>query len=231
MKRPAYASARRRAVGAAMVEFVIVAPLLGLFLVTLVQYGMLLVAQADMSYAALMAARAGSTGNVDPTLMRDAYLRAMVPWYGGGVDTASLAQSLARAQGDATGHLLIQVISPTAQAYRHWNDPTLQRREGHGRRVIAWTGTPPAGSAAPSPDEQSLAQARVLKLRIAQSFVPLDPMFTQAYLALLRLADPHVATRAGRFYTSQIDQDRLVLVSTAAVHLQSDAIESSSTRP
>ena len=231
MKRRVDAGGRRRAGGAAMVEFIIVAPLLGLFLVTLAQYGVLLLAQADMSYATLMAARAGSTGNVDPTLMRDAYLRAMVPWYGGGSDTASLAQSLARAQGDATGHLQIEVVSPTAQSYRHWNDPKLQQGEGQGRRVIAWDGTPAGGGAAPAPDEQSRAQARVLKLRIAQSFAPLDPMFTQAYLALLRLADPHVDTRAGRFYTAQIDQDRLVLVSTAAVHLQSDAIESSSTQP
>ncbi len=217
------ARARRR--GATLVEFLIVAPLLILFAVTLAQYALLLLAQSDMAYATLMAARAGSTGNASPSIIRQAYVRAMIPWYGGGTDTASLSASYLRAQRDLVGHLLIQIISPQPGSYQQWNDPRLERGEGGGHKVIPWAGPGPQAAQPSGADAQTLGQARVLKLRIAQSIATVDPVFTNLYLGLLRLADPHTRDAAGRFYTAQLAQGRLVLVSGAAIQMQSDAIE------
>ena len=39
------------------------------------------------------------------------------------------------------------------------------------------------------------------------------------------MADPHAGDAAGRFYTGQLAEDRLVVVSTASVHMQTDAVE------
>ena len=88
----------RRQRGSAMVEFVVVGPIITLLGMAVLQYGMLFFAKNQINHAAFMAARAGSMGNANLNLAKDAYIRALIPLYGGGTNTAELARAACRAR-------------------------------------------------------------------------------------------------------------------------------------
>jgi len=72
---------RTRPHGQAMVEYVIVLPLLLLLLLGVIQYGMVYRAKVTLNYAAFETARAGSLNNARMLPMENAFARAMGPLF------------------------------------------------------------------------------------------------------------------------------------------------------
>jgi outer membrane protein OmpA-like peptidoglycan-associated protein len=95
--------------GAAMVEFVVVGPVLTLLGLAVLQYSLLYVARNQVNHAGFMAARAGSMHNATPQSISNAYVRNLVPMYGGGRDAEEIAGSLARATADMQGNYRIEL--------------------------------------------------------------------------------------------------------------------------
>src|SRR5207249_3564111 len=124
---------RVRQRGAAMIEFVIVGPVLTLLGLAILQYGMLFFAKNQINHAAFMAARAGSMGHASLAEAKTAYIRAMVPMYGGGRNATELAEAFAKASGDVATSTRIELLNPTKESFADWNDPELQAIVGKGK--------------------------------------------------------------------------------------------------
>lgn len=205
-----------------MVEFAVIGPVITLLGLALLQYGLLFFAKNGFNHAAFMAARAGSVGHASLDSVREAYVRALVPLYGGGRNSAELAEAYARAAADVAGHVRIELLNPTQQSFDDWNDPALQKALGQGRRVI-----PNANLAFKDPAEvkpssgQSIHDANLIKLRFTQGFEPKLPLVRSVYALALRQMDSH----SDAFYTQLVQAGRIPVVTQVTLQMQSDAIE------
>lgn len=205
-----------------MIEFAVVGPVLTLLGLALLQYGLLFFAKNGFNHAAFMAARAGAVGNASLSSVQQAYVRALVPLYGGGRNSAELAEAYARAQADVNGHLRIELLNPTPESFDDWNDPALQRTLGQGRRVI-----PNGNQAFKNPDDirnrsgQNIHDANLIKLRFTQGYAPQVPLVRQLYSQYLKWRDP--GTDA--FHSQLVAQGRIPVVTHVTLQMQSDAIE------
>src|SRR5207237_4390691 len=97
------------------------------------QYGLLFFAKNQMNHAAFMAARASSMGHASLEEAKTAYIRALVPMYGGGRDTPELTESFVKAKADVEAHTTFELLNPTKESFDDFNDPTLQAIVGKGK--------------------------------------------------------------------------------------------------
>ena len=208
--------------GSAMIEFAIVGPIITLLGLAILQYAMLFFAKNQINHAGFIAARAGSTGHADLTTVQTAYVRALLPLYGGGRDSPELAAAYGRAAADVAGHARIELLNPTRESFDDWNDAALQSAIGSGRRVI-----PNAGLAFRNPTEikgssgQSIHDANLIKLRITHGYEPKVPLIGPIYTRYLNWLD----NRTDAFHTRLIDAGRIPVESHVTLQMQSDAIE------
>lgn len=205
-----------------MIEFAVVGPVLTLLGLALLQYGLLFFAKNGFNHAAFMAARAGAVDNASLASVQQAYVRALVPLYGGGRNSAELAQAYARAQADVNANLRIELLNPTKESFDDWNEPALQQAVGQGRRVI-----PNGNLAFKDPGEvrnrsgQNIHDANLIKLRFTQGYTLPVPLVRQLYSQYLKWLDP--GTDA--FHTSMVAAGRIPVVTHVTLQMQSDAIE------
>lgn len=193
---------RHRQWGAAMVEFVVVGPIMTVMGLAILQYVLLFVAKNQMNYATFMAARAGSVEHASRGAMQLAYAKALIPVYGGGRDTVELQDSYIRAMKDiafqyafsgtetllqieaiyqnavtlGTGSLRIELLNPRRQSYDDFAWKGSIPYVINGKRAI-----PNAGQAFAYPltdtvndlnSGQTLQDANLIKLRITQGYKP-----------------------------------------------------------
>ncbi|MGP1615892.1 MAG: TadE/TadG family type IV pilus assembly protein [Pollutimonas bauzanensis] len=218
------ARSRRRQRGAAMIEFAVVGPVITVLGLAIVQYGHLFFTKNHINHATFMAARAGSTGHADLGKIQTAYIRAMIPVYGGGTSSAALAESYGKAAADIAVATRIELLNPTKESFDDWNDSKLQDSEGGGRRVI-----PNAGLAFRNPDEirpdsgQNIQDANLIKIRVTHGYKPMTSLkfISGLYTRYLQWLD----TGGDPFYSALVRQGRIPVVSHATVQMQSDAIE------
>ena len=205
-----------------MIEFVVIGPVITLLGLALLQYGLLFFAKNGFNHAAFMAARAGSVANARLDRVQDAYVRALVPLYGGGRDSAELAQAYARAQADVAGHVRIELLNPTRQSFDDWNDPALQNSLGQGRRVIPNGHLAFKDPAAVRPASgQSIHDANLVQLRFTHGYEPKLPLVRTLYATALRQMD----SGSDAFHTQLLQQGRIPVVTEVKLQMQSDAIE------
>ena len=139
LKIPAYGNCPRRftQLGATLVEFVVITPLLLFMLGSVVQYGLLYHAKSQLNYATFEAARAGTVSNADPAKIRAAFTRAMTGYYGGGTTTAQLAASYAKSNADTTAtNVRIEILSPSKESFDDYASPGLANKLNTSSRVI-----------------------------------------------------------------------------------------------
>jgi hypothetical protein len=225
-KRPIAPSFLRQR-GAAMIEFAVVGPVITLLGMAILQYGHLFFTKNHINHAAFMATRAGSTGHADLGKIQTAFIRAMVPVYGGGTNTAELAVSYANAAADVSTATRIELLNPTKESFDDWNDTDLQNTEGGGRRVI-----PNAGLAFKNPDDirtnsgQNIHDANLIKVRITHGYAPMKSLkfISYIYTRYLHWLD----TGGDAFYTQLVNDGRIPVVVHVTVQMQSDAFEPAS---
>ncbi|RZI43926.1 hypothetical protein EGT07_00380 [Herbaspirillum sp. HC18] len=217
---------RARQRGASMVEFVVVGPIITLLGLAILQYGMLFFAKNQINHAGFMAARAGSMGNAKLKTVQEAYLKALIPMYGGGVDSAELAKSYAKAKEDTDfdtpdrSNAVIEILNPTKESFDAYNDSALEAK--YGARAI-----PNGGLSFKDPSTidsaagQNIQDANLLKLRITHGYLPKVPLMSSLYMVYLQWAD----TGADSTYTRLVEAGRIPVVTHVTLQMQSDPIE------
>lgn len=212
--------------GSAMIEFTVVGPIITMLGLAVLQYGMLFFAKNQINYASFMAAREGSAANADISAVHAAYVRALVPLYGGGQTPAELASALAKASADlgpnGAGNINIELLNPTKESFDDWNDPALQAvLKTGGKRVIPNAGQAFKSQAVGATSGQTIQDANLIKLRITHGYLPKVPFVNKLYTIYLKWLDPHDAP----FHTKLVNDGRIPVVTHVTLQMQSDAIE------
>jgi hypothetical protein len=219
--------------GATLVEFVVVVPTVLFLLMNLIQYGLLYHAKSQLNYATFEAARAGTTGNANPTTIRAAFTRALTGYYGGGTSSAQLAASYAKAVAD-TPFVRIEILSPTKESFDDYASPDLAAKLKTSARVIPNTNLAfiqcpidvPGCNNDPQTNAsgQTLADANLLKLRITYGIperkqIPLAGKFMNWALGVLNSGDNDV------FRKGLVAGGRIPVVTHTVMRMQSPAYE------
>ncbi|MBK4733730.1 OmpA family protein [Noviherbaspirillum pedocola] len=210
--------------GAAMVEFVIIAPVLTMIGLGVLQASLLYFARNGVNHAAFLAARAGSMHNASLASIRDAYLRGLAPLYGGGANDVEIAAARVRAGADMRGNLRIELLNPGRASFDDFNDPALQALLKTGARVIPNSGLAFRDPARIGPtSQQNLFDANLLKLRITHGYAPKVPLVRRLMQAALQA---HDAAGGGDAFVRRLHAEgRIDMVSEVTLHMHSDAIE------
>ena len=208
--------------GSAMIEFIVVGPVLMLMGMAILQYSTLFFAKNQINHATFMAARVGAMTNVSMDKIQEAYITALVPLYGGGLNTAELAASRARAAADVASYANIELLNPTQESFVDWNDAALQASVGGGRRVIPYGGQATKDpSVIGASSGQSIQDANLIKLRITHGYEPKVPFMRSIYTTYLKNLDPGTDP----IKTQMINDGRIPVVSHITLQMLSDAIE------
>jgi hypothetical protein len=179
---------RRRQRGSAMIEYTIVGPLLTLLGTLILQYSLMFNARNLINHASFMAGRAGSMTHADLGTIQAAYARALIPLYGGGRDTAELAEAYANASADLAGNAKVELLNPTKESFDDWNDADLQAK--YGRRAI-----PNGGLAFKDPGDirnnsgQNVQDANLIKLKITHGYELKVPLASTMMQFMMKWSD------------------------------------------
>jgi hypothetical protein len=226
--------------GASLVEFTLVVPALLLLVLCAIQASLAFHAKSNLNYAAFQAARAGSMEHGSPDAMFSALARALVPYFGGGTNTAELARTLASVRADiAGGSARIEILSPTSKSFDDYHSPELAARFGRGARVIPNTNLLNLRCPKDRPDcpadpvtnssGQSLQDANLLALRVTYG-IPLGkqvPLAGRLYTNALKLLG---VGRDDGFIEALLAQGRIPIVARAVVRMSSEPIEGAAVR-
>lgn len=211
--------------GSAMIEFVVVGPIITLLGLATLQYGMLFFAKNQYNHASFMAARAGTTGNANFSKIQDAYTRALIPLYARGTSTDALQKGLDEAKAEIAANTKIEVLNPTEESFADFNDEALQKVLGitaSTPRVIPNGGLAfRHASVVRSNSGQNIQDANLLKLRITHGFKLQVPLMGFIYSKYLTWLD----TGGSEFTTKMIKRQRVPVVTHVTLQMQSDAIE------
>ena len=215
--------ARLRERGAAMVEFVVVGPIITALGLGILQYSLMFFAKSQINHATFMAARAGSVTHANIDSITAAYKKALIPLYGGGQNTAELALSYARAVVDLTPQTLrVEILNPTQQSFDDYaTDAELNVH--YGARAIPNTSIAlreNLDKVAPN-SGQTIQDANLLKLRVTHGYQPKVWLMGMIYQKYLQWLD----TGADSFNTQLINSGRIPIVSHVTLEMQSDAVE------
>lgn len=115
---------RRRQRGITLVEFAIVFPVASLFVLGLIQTGLVYMAKLTVNHASFMAARVGATHNANTEKMREAVIRGLSPFYQDSTDSndlSRLAKAYLLSQKDNLAVLpwatKVEVLNPSPDAF------------------------------------------------------------------------------------------------------------------
>ncbi|WP_265644749.1 TadE/TadG family type IV pilus assembly protein [Verminephrobacter aporrectodeae] len=218
---PRSAAPRQR--GSAMIEFTVVGPIITLLGLAMLQYGLVFFSKNQINHASFMAARAGSMAHAKLPDIRESYLRALVPLYGGGSNSAELAQAKAKAAADLQSHLRIDLLNPTRASFDDWNDPRLEQK--YNARAIPNAGQAYRDRNVGSQSGQSVQDANLLKIKVTHGYELKIPLVSTIYKHYLKWFD----NGGDSFHSQLIEQGRLPVVTHVTLHMQSDAVEGEST--
>ncbi len=228
-------SPERSCRGATVVEFVVIVPILLFVLLGVLQAALAFHAKGNLTYAVFEAARAGGLEHAKPAAMFAAFGRALVPYYGGGSDSAELAQRLAMVRADlATGAARLEILSPTSKSFDDFYSPGLSARAGGGVRVIPNTNLMMLRCPRDRPDcpadpatnssGQSLQDANLLALRVTYG-IPRSkqiPMAGSFYAKALQLAG---VGQDDAFVADLLERGRIPIVARATLRMSSEPFE------
>lgn len=214
---------RLRQCGAAMVEFVIIGPIITTLGLAVLQYSLMFFAKGQINHATFMAARAGSVAHANMDSIKTAYKKALIPLYGGGQNTEELATTYAKVVADLEPNTLrIEVLNPTKESFDDYaTDATLNGQ--YNARAIPNSGLALKSNldAIGASSGQTLQDANLLKLRITHGYEPKVWLMGVIYKKYLQWLD----TGQDNFKSQLIDNGRIPMVAHVTIEMQSDAIE------
>lgn len=229
-----------RQIGASMVEFVVVAPVVLMMILGVMQTGMVFFAKSNTNYAAFEASRAGSVEHASLSSIRNTFTRAMVGYYGGGRNAKELATSLAKATADITPTTMkVELLSPTKESFDDYASPRLSKQLGTIARVIpnnnlsAITCPVDKPSCNNNPNNnhsgQTLSDANLLHIRITYGIpaVKQMPIVGKFYIKVLQGLYSITASspETDPFKKALLAQGRIPVVVHTTMRMQSEPIE------
>jgi len=223
--------------GVTMVEFAIVSPFALLFVLSIIQLGLMYTAKQVVNEGTFLAARAGAVQNAQVGTMTDTMVRALVPFYqdtGDSDNFARLTAALVNAKIDTTCvplhcFLNVQVINPTAAAFDDFGI-TSAASDGHiyipndNLEFRSHTVTGPSSGL-------SIQDANALRIKVTYGYQLKVPLMKAVFNAIMC----GVSTGIGAFGTTRVpgadgsdcldfySQGRVPLVSYATVQMQTPA--------
>lgn len=214
---------RQKQLGAAMVEFVVVGPLITVLGLAILQYSLMFFAKGQINHAAFMAARAGSVAHATFDTIESAYKRALIPLYGGGENSDELLASYARVVTDLTPNVLrVEVLNPTKESFDDFAKD-VKLNGFFGARAIPNTGVALSSGldAIGATSGQTLQDANLLKLRITHGYEPKVWLLGMIHSKYLAWTD----TGSDSFATQLITSGRIPVVTHVTVEMHSEAVE------
>lgn len=225
--------------GASLVEFVVVAPTLLILILGVIQSGMVFHAKSNINYATFEAARAGSVGHGQATVIREAFTRAMVGYYGGGRNAAELATATQRAMADITpATTQVELLSPTKESFDDYASPHLAAKLNVSNRVIPNNNLnalqcpydKPSCNHNPQTNAsgQTLSDANILRIKITYGIPPAKqvPLAGRLYVMALRgLGNLGLAADTDPFKQALLEQGRIPIVVHTTMRMQSHPFE------
>jgi TadE-like protein len=216
---------RRRQRGVSIVELTIVLPLAMLLMLGCIQMALVFYAKSNLNYALHEAARAGSADHARLQSMLGAFRRGLVPYYGGGRNTAELVARLAVVR--------LEILSPTSFSFDDFASPRAAARLGVSARVIPNAGIvnlrcphdrPSCGwNPRSNRSGQTLQDANLLALRVTYG-IPRQkqiPIVGRMYTSWLRI----FGGSEDAFVRQLVLEGRIPIIARTTMRMLSEPIE------
>lgn len=230
----------RRLRGVSLIEFTIVFPMAVLFIMTMIQLGLVYMAKLTVNHAAFMAARAGSMHNANKSVMMNALIRGLNPLYQKVVDEKNDSKRLALAAIEANiyarlpGGVELERLNPSAASFKDFavHDPVAKVKYIPNDN-LEWRDTVKIGATS----KQNIRDANLLKLRVVYGYDLKVPIMAGVIKRMMCGGSSGVATWGNVSYFdalySPIDikclkyymQDKIPIESVVTVEMQSRAEE------
>lgn len=171
----------RRAPGQAMVEFLVVLPLLLLLVMGTLQIALILHAKVTLNYAAFEAARAGSLNGARMFFMEWAAARALAPLYTHSNKVTEFKQGRERVRKQIENdYVRIELVNPTAETFLDFGIDV------DGDTVIPNDNLIYRGIKLGSSSSQTIQDANVIKVQVYYCYEMIVPFVNQIMWAMMR---------------------------------------------
>lgn len=210
--------------GASIIEFLVIVLAMGPLVLGAIQLALFYHAKTMINYATYEAARTGAVRGGDWQKMRQAFVRNVLPFYGGGKSTRDLNSAHFRASWDIRRTLLfggagfkIDILSPTRQAFSDFAFRTSTREAlkipndhlSYRHRQVGQN------------SKVNIQDANLLKIKVTYGFKMIVPVINKLVANTLKY------TNRKNFAYYNADPPRIPIVSYATVRMQSESVMSS----
>lgn len=171
----------RMQTGQAMVEFLIVIPLLLLILLGTLQFALIYQAKITLNYAAFEAARAGSLNGAREFAMYNAVARTMAPLYTHDSTVAAYKAGRDQLRDEIdNGYVLIEVVNPSPDSFSDFGVTD------NGRTYIPNDNLIYRGAGVGADSSQTLQDANLLKIQVYYCYELMVPFVNRILWAMMR---------------------------------------------
>lgn len=198
--------------GVAIVETIIVLPIVLVVILGTIQFALIYQAKATLNHAALQAARAGAVEHAHPEAIRRGLARGLVPLYSPPSSLAGFTATFARVYEDVLQNARIRILNPTLEAFADFSEEANGVREIPNDRLHARSTAVGARSGI------NIQDANLLRLEVTYGYelkVPLVNWFITRTLLTLSRHDEYDA-----FERELLRRTLLPIVSTSTVRMQ-----------
>jgi Flp pilus assembly protein TadG len=172
---------KRKKSGQAMVEFIIILPVMILLVLGILQFSFIYKAKITLNYAAFEAARAGTVNNARQFAMQNAMARSLAPLYTHDDTVAEFkaARELVRQQIN-NGFLRIDLINPSPDSFNDFG------RTNSGVRSIANDNLIYRGTTVGTDSLQTIQDANLLKIQTYYCYEMIVPFVNRIIWLMMR---------------------------------------------
>ncbi len=193
--------------GAALVETLIVTPVLLLITLGAVQWALIYEARNTLNHAAFMAARAGATDHGSQTAIRLALGQGLLPLYAPDASAGSLAARAVEVGRDLALFTRIRILNPTREAFEDFGVDPDRSEIPNDRLYLAPTEPGPRSGL-------SVQDANLLKLEVLYGYPLKVPFVNKVVATVGAWVAPDPTHRA------YLAAGRIPVLATAVVRMQ-----------
>ncbi len=202
-------NASKNLLGASLVEFVIVIPIILGLTLAMIQAGFVMMGKSLLNYATFEAARAGALENARLEPIQKGLARGLIPLYGGGKTSSAILTSFIKAQADLSTHATIQILSPTKEAFADYAITENNIRQIPNDNLSFRPASVSNHSGV------NIQDANLLKIRVIYGYKPFS--IARPFLTVLGTLNPE--------HRAYYQAGRIPIVAHAVVRMQSPAYE------
>ena len=203
---------RRAQRGAAIVETLIVMPVLVIVILGAIQMAMIYEAKATLNHATLQAARSGAVNNADINSIRAGLARGLLPLYSPDSSLAGLGRTLAVEVLPDVALSRVRILNPTQEAFLDFGVNVSGVRQIPNDRLYLRPTTVGSRSGL------TIQDANILRVQVLYGYELKVPVVRWVFRLALQLGPGLDATELAMLATN-----RLPMMATATVRMQTPA--------